>query len=289
MNRVAPLTFLKLGGSLITDKRVPEAPRQDVVERVAREIADARRNRPDLQLVLGHGSGSFGHTAAQRHGTRAGVRGTEQWLGFAQTADAAARLSRLVTAALLQAGVPAWSIQPSVDLRCEDGRLVAGPTQTVALALSRGLVPVVHGDVALDGVRGGTIASTEEIFAWLMQEGLRAQRLILAGEVDGVFTADPQRDANAQRLDKITPANFERVRHLLGSSRGTDVTGGMAAKVTQTLDLVTRHPPLLAIICSGLVAGQLYTLLTRDDAKLGTTLAADDPPVSGNVVPFQYE
>ena len=122
-----------------------------------------------------------------------------------------------------------------------------------------------------------------------MQDGLRAQRLILAGEVDGVFTADPQRDANAQRLDKITPANFERVHHLLGSSHGTDVTGGMAAKVEQTLDLVTRHPPLLAIICSGLEVGQLYTLLTQDDAKLGTTLAADDPSVLGKAVLSQYE
>ncbi len=289
MNRVAPLTFLKLGGSLITDKRVPEAPRRGVIERVAREIADARRDRPDLRLVLGHGSGSFGHTAARRHGTRDGVRGAEQWLGFAQTADAAARLSRLVTAALLEAGVPAWSIQPSVDLRSEDGHLAAGPTQTVALALARGLVPVVHGDVALDSVRGGTIASTEEIFAWLMRDGLTAQRLILAGEVDGVFTADPQRYANAQRLDTITPASFERVHHLLGGSHGTDVTGGMAAKVAQTLELVTRHPPLRAVICSGLVVGQLHALLTRDDANLGTTLAADDASVLDNAASFRYE
>ena len=275
MKEAAPLIFLKLGGSLITDKRVPETPRRDVIERLAKEIAEARRARPDLRLVLGHGSGSFGHVAAQRHGTRDGVYDAAGWRGFAETADAAARLSRLLTAALLAAGLPAWSLQPSVALWCEDGRIVAGPTRAVAQALARGLLPVVHGDVALDGVRGGTIASTEEIFEWLLRDGLRPQRLILAGEVDGVYSSDPQRDADAQRIAHMTPDNFAAVAQALGGSHGTDVTGGMAAKVEQTLALVQRYPPLRATICSGLIAGRLFTLLTRDKAELGTALAAD--------------
>ena len=62
--------FLKLGGSLITDKRQPETPRMDVIERLAQEIAAARAANPSLQLVLGHGSGSFGHIYARQYGTR---------------------------------------------------------------------------------------------------------------------------------------------------------------------------------------------------------------------------
>lgn len=37
-------------------------------------------------------------------------------------------------------------------------------------ALKAGIVPVVHGDVAFDEVLGGTVASTEDIFAFLARK-----------------------------------------------------------------------------------------------------------------------
>lgn len=260
----APLIFLKLGGSLITDKRQPELPRLDVIQRLADEIATARRYNPMLRLLIGHGSGSFGHVHAQRHGTRTGVHGPAAWAGFAATADAAARLNRLITAALLAAGVPAWSIQPSAALRCVDGQVVEGPLAAVQGALAHGLVPLVYGDVALDDVRGGTIASTEEIFEWLAAH-LHPRRLILAGEVDGIYTADPQLDPTATRIAEVTPATLQAIQAGLGGSYGVDVTGGMAAKVAQAVGMVTAHPGLDVLICSGLVANHLLQAIHGSD------------------------
>jgi isopentenyl phosphate kinase len=267
----ADVLYVKLGGSLITDKRVPETPRLDVIERVAREIADARRAARGLRLILGHGSGSFGHVVGRRYGTREGVATAEQWYGFAATADAAARLNRIVVKALLEAGVPAWSIQPSVALRCVDGRVVEGPVTAVRTALERGLLPVVFGDVALDEVRGGTIASTEEIFGCLAQE-LAPRRFVLAGEVDGIYTADPLLDAQAQRLGSITAATYAEIRNGLGGSHGVDVTGGMAAKVGHALEMVKRHPGADVIVCSGLIPGNLMAVLTSLSTLRGTRL-----------------
>src|SRR3954469_25094761 len=106
--------FVKLGGSLLTDKRAKEQARHEVIHRLAREIQRARLEQPELRIVLGNGAGSFGHLYASHYGTRHGVANAEQWFGFAQTADAAARLNRIVVAELLEAGVPAWSVQPSV-------------------------------------------------------------------------------------------------------------------------------------------------------------------------------
>ena len=63
------LTLVKLGGSLITDKRVEKSFRRDVVKRLADEIAAARAVDPELKLLIGHGSGSFGHFAAKRANT----------------------------------------------------------------------------------------------------------------------------------------------------------------------------------------------------------------------------
>ena len=265
------LTYLKLGGSLITDKRQAESPRMESLNRLSQEIGEALRTNPQLNLVLGHGSGSFGHVVGKRYGTRNGVTTSEGWYGFAATHDAAARLNRLVTKSLLEAGVAAWSIQPSATLRCIDGRVVEGPLFAVERALAAGMIPLVYGDVALDDVRGGTIASTEEIFDWLIAH-LPPRRMLLVGEVDGVFTADPQLDPTAQRIPLITTASSSQVTGHLGSSHGIDVTGGMVAKVQQCLAMVQRFPQLEITICSGLVAGNVYKALTGESLHVGTLI-----------------
>jgi isopentenyl phosphate kinase len=265
----APLVFVKLGGSLLTDKRAEETARHDVVRQVAAEIAAARAQNPALRLVIGHGSGSFGHVYGKRYGTRAGVNTPEGWYGFAATADAAARLNRIVVKALLEAGIPAWSIQPSVALRCRDGRIEAGPEETVALALARGLVPVVFGDVALDSVRGGGIASTEEIFEPLVSY-LHPKLLVLAGEVDGIYSADPLLDPQAERIAVFTPETLPVFVAGLGGSHGVDVTGGMRAKVEQALAMVRTNPGLEIVICSGLRKGALAAALAGQ--RVGTLI-----------------
>ena len=145
-----PPIFLKLGGSLITDKTKAETIRHDVLQRVVQEIATAKQQNPSLKLVLGHGSGSFGHVAAAKYGTRQGVDGPENWYGFTDVSDAALRLNRAVTNALFQAGVPAISLSPSASAVCANGRLHTLSTQTIETALDNGLVPVIHGDVAFD-------------------------------------------------------------------------------------------------------------------------------------------
>ena len=271
-----PLIYLKLGGSLITEKDKPETPRLDVLERLTREIAQARKARPELQLVLGHGSGSFGHVSAQRHGTRNGVHSEAGWYGFAATADAAARLNRIVATHLLRAELPVWTVQPSAALRCEDGRVVSGPEETVRLALERGLLPLIHGDVALDTVRGGTIASTEEIFEQMAAQ-LPPFRIVLAGEVDGVYSSDPRRDPNAVILREITPSSFESLQATLGASHATDVTGGMAAKVEQSLRMVRALAGLEVIVCGGVTPGAVYCALTALSDPPGTLIHAGTP------------
>jgi hypothetical protein len=61
------LVFLKLGGSLITDKNKPYTSRPDKFTQIAHEIKSALSRNPDLQLILGHGPGSFGHFAVKDH------------------------------------------------------------------------------------------------------------------------------------------------------------------------------------------------------------------------------
>lgn len=259
------LIFLKLGGSLLTNKTATEALRADVLSRLASEIAKAREDVPALRLVLGHGSGSFGHVAAARYGTRQGARTPEEWHGFAAVSDAAARLNRAVVSALLAAGVPGVSLQPSASAVCEDGLIVSLAAAPVAAALDAGIVPVIYGDVAFDRVRGATIISTEEVMVELAP-ALQPSWLLLAGETDGVYGADDQFVPliTADRLPGLLPA--------LGGSRGTDVTGGMEAKVREMLNLTAASPNLRVRIFNGLRPGLLASLLANPALNAGTLL-----------------
>jgi len=265
------LVFVKLGGSVITDKTRAETARPDVIARLAAEVAHALAAGTGLQLVLGHGSGSFGHVPARRYGTRRGVQGREGWRGFAEVAAVAARLDRLVADSFLAAGVPVWSLQPSASAHCRGGNLVSLATGPVAEALAQGLVPLLYGDVALDEIQGGTILSTEQIFAYLARQ-LRPARLVLVGVVDGVFEGDPLRDPVARAVPVISPANWETVRATLGGSFATDVTGGMLAKVEEMVALVRDLSGLSVHLISGERPGALETALLDPGESVGGTL-----------------
>jgi isopentenyl phosphate kinase len=260
--------FLKLGGSLITDKTAHETARMVVLERLAAEIKRGLEVRSDLTLLIGHGSGSFGHVAAAKHGTRQGVHGSEDWLGFAEVSSAAARLNTLVREALIKAGVPAVTFQPSASAICEDGQISTMSIPQIRTALHQGLVPLVYGDVAIDRVRGGTIISTEEILAFIAQE-LRPREILLAGETEGVLNGE------GHLVPVIHKSTIGSVRQSLGGSRGTDVTGGMATKVEDMVNLVESLPSLRIRIFSGMIEGAVEKCLTDPKAELGTLITAD--------------
>jgi isopentenyl phosphate kinase len=257
--------FLKLGGSLITDKTGIESAREKTLRRVAAEIAQAREAAPERALVVGHGSGSFGHVVAAKYGTREGVTTARQWHGLAEVSDAAARLNRRVVKALLEAGVAAVSVQPSASAVCADGRIISMATVPVELALRAGIVPVVYGDVAFDQARGGTIISTEEILIYLAQ-ALRPSWLLLAGETAGVL------GAGGEPVPLLTRQNLAEIAPYLGGSRGTDVTGGMVGKVKVMLDLVESLPSMRVRIFSGLQPGLLGQVLRDPESLAGTML-----------------
>jgi len=263
--------FLKLGGSIITDKTRPEHARVDVIRRLAREVRGALDTRSDLRLVLGHGSGSFGHVAAKKHGTHDGVRDTAGWIGFAEVAASAARLNQIVTDTFIEARVPVISLPPSASARCVDGRLIYLDTRPLGAHLRNGLVPLVQGDVALDAVRGATIVSTEDVFAYIADE-IEPDRVLLAGEVAGVY---PNADMTGDVIELITPANVEQHASALGGSHGVDVTGGMAAKVWQMIDWVRAHPRTSVRIFSAAQVGTLERVLIDPHAPIGTAIRVD--------------
>lgn len=241
-----------------------------MIRRLACEVKAAMNQRPDLSLVIGHGSGSFGHIIAARYHVHTGV---DDWWGYAETGAAAQRLNRLVVDTFLAAQVPVVSVQPSASARCVSGELRELATTPIQRLLDHGLVPVVYGDVAMDDVQGSAIISTEQVLAHLLP-ALGAKQLILAGNVDGVFTGDPLEEPSAQLIPHITVENLPQIEEMLSGSHGTDVTGGMWSKVRTMVDLVKRYPAVNVQIVSGLRRGHVQQALLGHTVEPGTIITA---------------
>ena len=276
------LVFLKLGGSLITDKTKPYTVRQNKLGDLATQIARAFQTHPDLRLVLGHGSGSFGHTAAKKYKTREGLPAPPHldpaghsphfqrkwgemegnyWKGFAEVWYQASRLNRHVIQALHEADVPALTFSPAASVWSDNGKVARWDLSQIEAALENGIVPVVHGDVIFDRTKGGTILSTEDLFEHLALE-LHPRRILLAGLEEAVWADFP---ARKHKVEVLTRVLYNKISTGVGEASGADVTGGMQSKVEQMLALVEQVPGLQALIFSGEGDGNLETALKGEN------------------------
>ena len=274
------LVFLKLGGSLITDKTQAYTPLLDVMDDLALQIRTALQTQPNLHLVIGHGAGSFGHVPASEYKTRDGLppRATplahrdrdendaSYWKGFAEVWYQASSLNRFVMKALHNSALRVISLPPSASVIASNGQVSYWDMTPIRMALAAGIVPVIFGDTVFDEVRGGTILSTEDLFMHLTR-ALHPERILLAGLEAAVWEDFP---ARTKKIETIRPQSFHEIKEGVGKSAAADVTGGMESKVKQMLDLVEGNPDLKIQIFSGVEPGNIVRALTGE--TLGTMI-----------------
>ena len=236
------LILVKLGGSVITDKNKPFTEDIKTIKRLAKEIHEARQEKK-IKLIVGHGGGSYPHTAATEFRTNEGVKDKRSYEGIAKVQDAASRLNRIIVRELMDVGENAMSIQLSSCSVCEDGSIKEMFLEPIKRLLDYDMVPVPYGDVGLDLKKGCCIISTERIFYYLannlshIDKKYRISRIILCAKVRGVFSDNPDINSYAELIKEITPKNIKAVESSLKGSSGIDVTGGMLHKVKMMLEL----------------------------------------------------
>jgi len=276
------LVFLKLGGSLITDKTKPYTPLLDVMDDLALQIKTALQTHPDLRVLVGHGAGSFGHVPASEYKTRDGLppqatplvyrrRDDTQnnyWKGFAEVWYQASTLNRFVMESFHKADLRAIALPPSSSVISSNGKVSVWDTTPIRMALAADILPVVFGDTVFDEVRGGTILSTEDLFMYLT-DALHPDRILLAGLESAVWEDFP---ARTRKIEKITPASFNEIKSGIGKSAAADVTGGMESKVKQMLELVEKQSNLTVQIFSCDEPGNLVRALGGE--TLGTVISS---------------
>ena len=257
MNQNIKPTILKLGGSVITRKERPLTPNKRAIRRLAREISRAKVEG----LIIVHGGGSFGHPVAKEYEIAEGFKDKSQLIGFSKTSQAMTMLNEMIVEALLNEGIPAVAVRPSSFIVTKHSRIEKADWNVVAKLLELGFVPVLYGDAVLDSAVGFTILSGDQLVAELAIE-FNAERVIIAVDVDGIYTADPKVDGSAKLMKSISLEQLKEVEDKIGESKLIDVTGGMLGKINELTRAVMHGIPVL--IVNGLKPNKIYKALRRE-------------------------
>lgn len=257
------MIILKLGGSLLTDKKKKFSIRTGLLERVAREISLGARE----QIIIVHGGGSFGHPVASQYKIHLGFMDDSQLKGVAETRKSMQKLNLMVMEALIAGNLNVVAVQPSANFIMENNRIATGNTEILKGFLHLKMIPVLFGDVVLDRNKGFGILSGDQIISWLSQE-FHSHKIILATDVDGVFDGDPKKDKDSRIISEISLENYKSVLENLGGQKG-DVTGGIKGKVIELIELANKGHS--SIIINAMVEDRLKKVLLGE-AVIGTKI-----------------
>ncbi len=252
------LTIVKLGGSVITYKSSsPPKINETNLDRIAHEL---QAYRGDLIIVLG--GGAHGHQAAHHHGFADSKSPKELLLkGIPSIRHNMSTLASYVESSLNKVGIPAIVLPPFCSVILRQGLIHEFPTNIFRKSLDNELVVVTHGDVCFDETRTASILSGDTIAVHLAKQ-LNAKSILIGTDVDGVLDGNPKDNPSAKHIPIINQENKKVILSKVGPSTSTDVTGGMAKKVSELLK-ITR-PDRQIIIFNLAVPDRLKSLLQNE-------------------------
>jgi isopentenyl phosphate kinase len=252
------MIILKLGGSVITRKDATKPTLDPLnLDRIAQEIARANVG----ELIIIHGAGSFGHLHARKYEIGSPIKTPEELeskkMGFTLTQNSVKNLNHFVCHYLLKYQIPAVAVPPSSFIITENKRIKSAKLGIVKKYLEMGLVPVLYGDVVPDTDENIQMAvvSGDQLVNYLSKK-LQPERIILGSDVDGIYDRDPKTHSQAQLLEVVN--SMEDLKFLEGAQT-VDVTGGMAGKLRELLELAENgiESELINVGCEGLLESAL--------------------------------
>ena len=248
------MILIKLGGSVITDKSQYKKFDRVQAERLCREIADSGK-----EAIIVHGAGSFGHVLAKKYSIQNGYSGPEQIQAAAQVHHDAMELGMLMTQTLLDMGIPAASVSPGTCFVMDGGKLVPEYLEPIESLRKIGIMPVTFGDVVMDRTRGFGIVSGDQMME-LMAEMFRPERVVFVSDIDGLYTANPKTDPDAELIPAFDAGTLDDVSSV---SDVDDVTGGVRNKMESMLRMCGEGRD--CVLINGTVPGRLLALLKGEE------------------------
>jgi glutamate 5-kinase len=273
--KAARRVTVKVGSSLLVEG---DGVRQSWLRALGEDIGALRKEGRQV-VIVSSGAVALGR---RRLALKASAR-----LALKQAAAASGQplLMRAWEEALVPFGIPTAQLLLTLD-DTESRRRWLNARATIEVLLGNGALPVVNENdtVATEELRYGDNDRLSARVAQMIQSDL----LVLLSDVDGVYTADPRRDADANHVPHIASLSDQVEAWASGGSSSGIGSGGMrtklaAARIAQGFGCATiiasghdEHP--LARLASGEARSTVI------DAK-GSPARAYKQWIAGTLVP----
>ena len=139
---------------------------------------------------------------------------------------------------------------------------------TMNRLLELGVIPIIN--------ENDTVATNEivigdnDTLAAIVAESIQAEKLVLLSDIDGLYTADPHTDPNAQLISHVTKLD-DSIYALAGVSASNQGTGGMVTKLQAAKICMACGCDM--IIANGADPANLYHIV--DGKSVGTTFSEE--------------
>jgi isopentenyl phosphate kinase len=208
------MILIKLGGSIITNKKKPLSPRRKTIENIAKNLK--KINEP---LIIVHGGGSYGHywsvkydmhTKPMKYDTR----------GVSIVKNSMIDLNKIILDTFLKNRLSPYCLPPTDFMT--GNKPISKKVKEIEKIAKSGLIPITFGDALWYGQNKTYILSGDKIMTYLSKI-LKPKLSIFALNEDGLYS-----DLKTKKL--IYELKGEKP---LISDNTMDVTGGMMRKVQE--------------------------------------------------------
>ncbi len=208
------MLLIKLGGSIITNKKKPLSPKKKLIDKIVKSLKKINED-----YVIVHGGGSFGHywsvkydmhTKPQRYSLK----------GVSVVKNSMIELNKIILDSFIKNKLNPYCLPPTDFV--SGNKPINKKILEIKKIASSGLIPITYGDALWYGNKKSYILSGDKIMSMLAHV-LKPRLSIFVLNEDGVYS-----DLKTRKL--IYEFKNEKI---LEKKNKMDVTGGMTRKVTE--------------------------------------------------------
>jgi len=249
------MILIKIGGSIITDKKKQNSFKKNVMDMLSKEIYKSKE-----QVVIVHGAGSYGHIIAKKYKLNQGFSKDVQKLAFSKTQNMVQKLNSLVLESLNNNKINSVSIPAHSTIKFYDHKPKVFNYDIFKDFLKNGFTPVTYGDVVIDEKHMFSICSGDVLMEQL-NKYFKPDKCVFIIDEDGLFTSNPKKNKDAELIKKTDIKGLENLKTSFDSH--ADVTGGMQGKIDTIRNISKKNVDTYLV--NGKIPKRLYQVLTDED------------------------
>lgn len=212
------MILIKLGGSIITNKKKALSPRRKTIDKIASLL-----HKIDEPMVIVHGGGSYGHYWSVKYDMHT-KPAKYNIHGVSVVKNSMIELDKIILDSFLKNKLNPYSLPPTDFV--SGSKPIPKKIKEIKKIAKSGLVPITFGDALWYGQKKSFILSGDKIMTMLAKI-LKPRLSIFVLDVDGLYS-----DLKTKKLIYELKGQKPQI-----SKNKMDVTGGMTRKIEEAVNI----------------------------------------------------